>query len=139
MADDVDGVLALVEAYRMAWADLDAAAFRSIWDSEREVVYCPSELDRPLLGADAVGRYFDRVVSGIRHVRAMTVSDVRVEVIGDAAWAFFSFDLEGSGAEPFEVCGRNTLIARRSGGVWKTIHYHESLRGPLAEPVQPPR
>lgn len=133
MTDDVDNVLALVEAYRMAWADLDADAFRSIWDPEREIVYCPSELDRPLLGVEAVGRYFDRVVSGIRHVRAMTVFDVRVEVVGDVAWAFFSFDLDGSGAEPFEVRGRNTLIARRVGEGWKAVHYHESARGPLVE------
>ncbi|MDA3627038.1 nuclear transport factor 2 family protein [Saccharopolyspora oryzae] len=133
MVDDIDGVTALIEVFRTAWANRDTAAFRSIWDPERELVYCPAELDRPLQGADAVGRYFDRVVADIRHVHAMTVSDVRIEVIGDVAWVFFAFDVEGSSgsAEPFEVHGRNTLIARRTGAGWKGIHYHESLRGPV--------
>ncbi|NKY55623.1 nuclear transport factor 2 family protein [Nocardia flavorosea] len=59
-----------------------------------------------------------------------------IETIGDMAYAFFSFHLEGETAvapESFVVAGRNTLIARRSGDEWKGIHYHESLRGPCAE------
>ncbi|TDD48784.1 YybH family protein [Saccharopolyspora elongata] len=134
MTKDTEEVAALVEVYRAGWANLDAAALRSIWDPEHETVYCPSELDRPLVGKASVDRYFDRVLSGIRHVHVMAVSDVRIDIIDDIACVFFAFHLEGVGAssEPFTVQGRNTLIAHRKAGGWKGIHYHESLRGPLA-------
>lgn len=130
------GIAALVEAYRSGWTNRDAATIASIWDPEYEVVYCPSELDRPILGAAAIGRYYDRVFHDIAAVHVMTVADVRTDIVGDMAYAFFSFHLEGETAgapEPFVVDGRNTLIARRTDDGWKGIHYHESLRGPLAE------
>ncbi|NKY34292.1 nuclear transport factor 2 family protein [Nocardia speluncae] len=130
------GIAALVEAYRNGWTHRDAATIASIWDPEYEVVYSPSELDRPILGAASIGRYYDRVFHDIGAVHVMTVADVRIDTIGDIAYAYFSFHLEGETAvapEPFVVDGRNTLIARRTDDGWKGIHYHESLRGPLAE------
>jgi ketosteroid isomerase-like protein len=133
MTKDTEDVAALVEMYRTGWANRDAATLQSIWDPKYETVYCPAELDRPVLGKASVDQYFDRVVADIRDVHIMTVSDVRIDIIGNVACVFFSFHFEGSSGapEPFIVHGRNTLIARRTDNEWKGIHYHKSLPGPL--------
>ncbi|WP_280235153.1 YybH family protein [Nocardia cyriacigeorgica] len=135
MTNDAEDVAALIEAYQRGWARRDAATLQSMWDSEYETVYCPSELARPVLGKASIDLYFDRVFRDIGDVHVITVSDVRIDIIENVAYAFFSFHIEGEttgGHEPFIVHGRATLIAHRTDNGWKGIHYHESLQGPLA-------
>ncbi|WP_199432051.1 YybH family protein [Qaidamihabitans albus] len=124
MANDTDDVAALVEMFRADWVNRDAAILQSIWDPSYETVYCPAELDRPVLGKASIDQYSDRVVADISDVHVMAVSDVRIDVIDNVAWVFFSFHIEGlSGtSEPFTVNGRTTLMARRTDDGWKGIH-----------------
>ena len=134
MADDTDirGIEELVEEYRLGFATLDAERLLAIWDPDYDVVYSPVELVQPVRGERELDRYFRDVTQGLGRVVSMDVGDVTIDVLGDVAYAFFTFRFaaELPDGSPFAVQGRNTLVARRVGDGWKGIHWHESLTPP---------
>lgn len=57
------------------------------------------------------------------------IAPIEVDASGDAAVAFFEFHSvvrlkRGEGL--YRPSGRVTMLFRRVGGEWRTIHYHES-------------
>lgn len=139
MADDtgirgagIRGIEALVEEYRQGFATLDPERLLAIWDPDYDVVYSPIERVRPVRGARELDRYFRDVTQWFGRVVSMDVGDVTIDVLGDTAYAFFTFRFaaEQPDGSAFAVQGRNTLVAHRVGDAWKGIHWHESLTPP---------
>lgn len=129
---DVQGIEALVEEYRQGFATLDPDRLLAIWDRDYDVVYSPIERVRPVRGMRELEGYFREVTQGAGRVDTMDVGDVTIDVLGDAAYAFFTFRFaaERPDGATFAVQGRNTLVAHRVGDSWKGIHWHESVTPP---------
>jgi ketosteroid isomerase-like protein len=131
---DKKEIAAPLEIYRAGFATLNAEKLISIWDRDYEqIIYCPIELAQPVRGWPEIERYYRGVTKHFKHVRSMEIDNLSIDILGDAAYAFFTFRFEGEvrdKSEPFKVQGRNTLIFRRTKGAWKGIHYHESQTGP---------
>lgn len=129
---DIRGIEALVEDYRVGFATLDAERLLGIWDLDYDVVYSPVELMQPVRGARGLDRYFRDVTQVFGRVVGMDVGDLTIDVLGDVAYAFFTFRFaaERPDGTDFAVVGRNTLVAHRVGAAWKGIHWHESLTPP---------
>jgi ketosteroid isomerase-like protein len=129
---DRDEIAVLVETFRRGFAELDLAALTSIWDPDFDVIHCPIERAQPLHGKSAIDGYYDAYVARFARVHAMELGDLSIDVLGDAALAFFGFHFEGDladGSGSFAVDGRATIGFRRVGGRWAAIHYHESSAG----------
>jgi ketosteroid isomerase-like protein len=128
-----DEVLAtLVETYRWGFEALDAAALTSIWDPDFDVIHCPIERAEPVRGSAAIAAYYEGVVARFARVDTMTISNLTIEVLGDAAFAFLDFHFAGDladGSGPFALDGRDTFVFRRRGESWAAIHYHGSQAG----------
>jgi ketosteroid isomerase-like protein len=129
---DARAVEALVEEYRQGFATLDPDRLLAIWDPGYDVVYSPIERVRPVRGVRELERYFRDVARGAGRVVEMEVGDLTIDVLGDVAYAFFTFRFaaERPDGGMFAVEGRNTLVARRVGDGWKGIHWHESVTPP---------
>lgn len=128
--DDHRAILTLIEDYAEGFRSLDAALLTRIWDkSYPDIIYTPIEHSRPLRGWCAIAEYYRHVTTLFSRVTDMQVSDVSIDLLGDVAYAFFSFRFAGEmRGEPglFQVRGRNTLLFRRTLSGWRGIHYHES-------------
>jgi ketosteroid isomerase-like protein len=134
MEADKKEITALVETYRDGFATLNAEKLISIWDRDYgEIIYCPIEAVRAVRGWLGIEHYYRDVTKRFRRVHSMEIPELSVHLLGDVAYAFFTFRFEAEvrdRSEPFKVEGRNTLIFRRTKGAWKGIHYHESRTGP---------
>src|SRR5438034_11586260 len=125
---DKKEIVALVETYRAGFATLNAEKLISVWDRDYEIIYCPIEAAKPVRGWPGIEKYYQGVTKHFTRVRSMEIANLSVDILGDAAYAFFTFRFEGElrdKSEPFKAEGRNTLIFRRTKGAWKGIHYHE--------------
>jgi ketosteroid isomerase-like protein len=61
--------------------------------------------------------------------RKLTVRDVSVHVLGDAAWAEFYWQFlakQSSDGSPVQTDGRETQVYRKVGGRWALVHVHYS-------------
>ncbi|KPV50994.1 hypothetical protein SE17_23750 [Kouleothrix aurantiaca] len=128
---DRQQIAAIIEQYRRGFATLDVAALTDIWDQDYDhIIYIAQEMVQPVQGCAAVERYYQRVAGFLEQVKTMEVSDVCVDVLGEVAYAFLSFHFEGEvQGRPHIADGRATFVLRRTSGMWKVIHYHESHPG----------
>ena len=128
---DRQQIAVIIEQYRRGFATLDVAALTAIWDQDYDhIIYIALEMAQPVRGLAAVERYYQRVADFLEQVTTMELSDVSVEVLGEVAYAFLSFHFEGEvQGRPHIADGRVTFLLRRTSGMWKVIHYHESHPG----------
>jgi ketosteroid isomerase-like protein len=109
--------------------------FTAAWDRGYDsLIYVAQERSRHIRGWPELERYLAIVEGAFDRVTAMTIDDLSIDVLGDVAYAFFTYHFEAEtpgGDEPFVVDGRDTLILRRTGGAWRIIHYHGSPPGPF--------
>lgn len=129
-------VAALIETYRQGFLQLDPELLGSIWDREHDpLVYVAMERSGPIYGWPTIKRYYEALPEHIEQMLAKSVDDVRIDVLGDAAAAFFQFHskvrIRGREAQ-HEVAGRATMLFRRAPAGWRVIHFHESAPGALA-------
>jgi len=72
---------------------------------------------------------FQRLMGETFSERKLTVKDVRVQVLGDAAWAEFYWDFAAKfrrDGSPIETHGRETQVYARVGHEWRLVHVHYS-------------
>ena len=129
-------VAALIETYRRGFLQLDPEVLGSIWDREHDpLVYVAMERSGQIYGWPAIKRYYQALPEHLEQMVAKTVDDVRIDVLGDAAAAFFQFHskvrIRGREAQ-HELAGRATMLFRRTPAGWRVIHFHESAPGALA-------
>ncbi len=131
---DRQQIAAVIEQYRRGFATMDVEGLTAIWDQDYDhILYIPQEAAQPVRGWAGVEQYYKRVSGLFERVRTMTVSDVSVDVFGDAAYAFCRFHFEGEVEGQSHIAdGRVTFLLRRTSGTWKVIHYHESRPGDIA-------
>lgn len=70
-----------------------------------------------------------------------TLSDIRVKVSGDTAWATFKYAIGADvGARHVEGSGLGTAVLEKRGPDWKIVHWHSSApRRPPAPAATPPK
>jgi ketosteroid isomerase-like protein len=127
-------VAALIETYRQGFLQLDPELLGSIWDREHDpLIYVAMERPEMIKGWPAIKRYYEVLPEHLEQMLAKAVDDVRIDVLGDAATAFFQFHskVKIRGREgQHELAGRATMLFRRAPAGWRVIHFHESA--PLA-------
>ena len=127
---DTQQIRDVLERYSKSWEAMNWEGLKSIWDPDYEhILYIPEERAEPIRGWAEVEAYFRHAAESVVTVYAMRLSDLTIDVLGDAAYAFCNFYFKGDirrKAETFETQGRNTFLLRRTDGGWKVIHYHES-------------
>lgn len=125
---DGQQIAAVIEQYRRGFATLDAEELKAIWDHDYDqIIYIALEMSEPVRGWAGVERYYHRVAGLLERVKTMEVSNLVVSVLGDVAFAFFTFHFEGEMKGLRHAAdGRVTFLLRRKSGMWKVIHYHES-------------
>jgi ketosteroid isomerase-like protein len=129
-------VAALIETYRQGFLQLDPELLGSIWDREHDpLVYVAMERPEPIYGWSAIKRYYEALPEHLEQMLAKTVDDVTIDVLGDAAVAFFQFrskvKIRGREAQ-HELAGRATMVFRHTPAGWRTFHFHESAPAALA-------
>jgi ketosteroid isomerase-like protein len=129
-------VAALIESYRQGFLRLDPELLGSIWDREHDpLVYVAMERPGPIYGWPAIKRYYEALPEHLEQMLAKSVDDVVIDVLGDAAAAFFQFHskVKIRGREgQHKLVGRATMLFRHTPAGWRVIHFHESA--PLTVP-----
>jgi len=125
---DVRKIAAIIEQYRRGFAALDAEVLKAIWDRGHDnLIYIALEAAEPVRGWTEIERYYEDATVFLGEVRAMTISDLSVEVFDNVAYAYCTFRFEGALEGKNHIArGRNTFVLIRKEGEWKVIHYHES-------------
>lgn len=132
-------VAAVLETYRLGFLHLDPERLASIWDQQHEpLIYVAQEKEEPMLGWSAIQRYLAALPEHLDEVLAKDLGDVQIDVIGDAAIAFFtsrsSVMLKGRPTK-YEPIGHVTMIFHRTSAGWRAVHFHESARSEQAVQV----
>lgn len=128
--DAEHAVAALIETYRQGFLHLDPEQIASIWDAEHEpLIYVAQEMKEPTYGWPAIQRYMAALPEHLEKVFAKEVKDLKIDVLGDTAIAFFishsSVKLKAR-AELHQPTFRVTMIFQRYPVGWRAIHFHES-------------
>lgn len=123
-------VAALIETYRQGFLQLDPQQIASVWDTEHEpLIYAAQEMKEPTYGWPAIRRYMAALPEHLEKVLSKEVKDVRIDILGDAALAFFTshsrVKLRGRPGL-HEPTFRVSMIFRRTEAGWRAIHFHES-------------
>jgi ketosteroid isomerase-like protein len=131
-SEDRRAVAAVIEIHRQGFLRLDPAQLASVWDQQHEpLVYVAQEKEEPIHGWAAIQRYLAALPEHLEEVLAKDLDDVRIDVLGDAATAFFtsrsSVRLKGRPTS-YEPIGHVSMIFRRASDGWRVIHFHESAR-----------
>jgi ketosteroid isomerase-like protein len=144
-ADGTEGVepgravAALIETYRQGFLHLDPDRIASIWDPTHEpLIYVAQEMMEPAYGWPAIQRYIAALPEHLAKVLAKEIWDLKIDVLGDAAIAFFvshsRFKLKAR-AELHETTFRVSMVFQRSAAGWRVIHFHESALSEQAAQV----
>lgn len=123
-------VAGLIETYRQGFLHLDPKQIASIWDTQHEpLIYVAQEMKEPTYGWPAIQRYMAALPEHLEKVLGKEVRDVKIDILGDTAVAFFishsSVKLKAR-AEPHEPTFRVSMIFQRGPAGWRVIHFHES-------------
>jgi ketosteroid isomerase-like protein len=131
-------VAALIETYRQGFLRLDPELLGSIWDREHDpLVYVAMERAEPIYGWPGIKRYYQALPEHLEQMLAKRVDDVGIDVLGDAAAAFFQFHSEVRirGREGLHtLAGRATMLFRHTPAGWRVIRFHESAPLTVSRP-----
>ena len=123
-------IAGLIETYRQGFLQLDPKLLGSIWDNGHSpLIYVAMEKPEPMHGWAAIKRYYAGLPKHLEAIVAKEVDDVRIDVSGDTAMAFFRFQstvrIKGH-VGLFRPTGRVTMLFRHALTGWRLIHFHES-------------
>lgn len=110
----------------MASGDPEKAV--SLWDaSYAEPVYMAPDFSHAKIDIESIKQVYVEQTEGMAGSQ-WTLSDVIVDVLGDAAFVhcYVSIEAEVEGT-PMSFRDNNTFILRTVGGEWKMILYHEGV------------
>src|SRR5438552_18635708 len=83
-------VAGLIETYRQGFLHLDPEQIASIWDTQHEpLIHVAQEMKQPTYGWLAIQRYMAALPEHLEKVLAKDVKDLKIDVLGDTALAFF--------------------------------------------------
>jgi ketosteroid isomerase-like protein len=104
---DRQDIAAIVDAYRQAFAEVDMQVFMAAWDRDYgNLIYVAQERAQPVRGWAELERYFATVEDAFARVTTMTIDDLSIDVLGDVAYAFFTYHFEAEAAGEDPTVGR---------------------------------
>lgn len=123
-------VAGLIETYRQGFLHLDPTQIASICDTQHEpLIYVAQEMKEPTYGWPAIQRYMTALPEHLEKVLAKEVKDLRIDILGDTAIAFFISHSRvklKARAELHEPTFRVSMIFQQAQAGWRVIHFHES-------------
>jgi ketosteroid isomerase-like protein len=138
-SDDERAIAIQIETYRQGFLHLSPEQIASIWDVHHApLIYVAQEMREPTYGWDAIHRYLAALPDHLEKVLSKSLSDVRIDVLGDTAIVFFISHTTAKlkrQAALHEPTFRATMIFQRTAEGWRVIHYHESSLAALAQQV----
>lgn len=82
---------ALIETCRQGFLHLDPERIASVWDTQHEpLIHVAQEMKEPTYGWPAIQRYMAALSEHLEKVLSKKVKDARIDILGDAALAFFT-------------------------------------------------
>jgi uncharacterized protein (TIGR02246 family) len=120
----------LIETYRQGFLHLDPERIASIWDPTHEpLIYVAQEKNDATYGWDAIHSYVAALPEHVESVRAKDLTGIKIDILGDAAIAFFTshstIKLKGR-AELHDPTFRVTMVFEKTSAGWRLVHFHES-------------
>jgi ketosteroid isomerase-like protein len=121
---------ALIETYRQGFLHLAPEQIASIWDQTHEpLIYVAQENNAPTYGWPAIHNYITALPEHVETVQAKDLTDMKIDILGDAAIAFFTshstIKLRGR-TQLHDTTFRVTMIFHQTPSGWRLIHFHES-------------
>jgi ketosteroid isomerase-like protein len=115
-----------IAKYAQALETADLGIASQVWENSADISFIsPAVHSHGWEEMKGVYAFFGSAYSE----RKLTVRDVKVQVLGDAAWAEFYWHFEGKQSSDGAVMqsdGRETQVYRKNGGRWALVHVHYS-------------
>jgi len=116
----------------------DMAALEKLWANDESVVVFES--GHANYGwADYRDRHLGPEMKEMKNTK-YTLSDVRVKVSGNTAWATFKYAISADiGTRHVDGAGLGTAVLEKRGDDWRIVHWHSSAprRAPAAPAPKP--
>ncbi|HZI62612.1 MAG TPA: nuclear transport factor 2 family protein [Pyrinomonadaceae bacterium] len=116
----------------------DMAALEKLWANDESVVVFES--GHANYGwADYRDRHLGPEMKEMKNTK-YTLSDVRVKVSGNTAWATFKYAISADiGTRHVDGAGLGTAVLEKRGDDWRIVHWHSSAprRAPAAPAPRP--
>ena len=127
---DKQQVEALIREWGSGFGAADMERVKAVWDQNYpQLIYVAEENNDHMTSWAEINDYLDAIPGAVNSIE-MNIDNLMVDVIGDAAYAYFtsvgSADIKGFD-NPLTFEGRGSFVLRKTGGQWKIIHHHESL------------
>ena len=121
-----DAIQQQIARYTAALNAADVEIASQVWDTSPDVSFIsPAGHQHGWEEVKPVYAFFGASFSE----RKLTVRDVSVHVLGDAAWAEFYWNFaakQTSDGSPYQSEGRETQVYRKVDGRWALVHVHYS-------------
>ncbi|EPX59521.1 hypothetical protein D187_003011 [Cystobacter fuscus DSM 2262] len=131
-------ILRAIEDYAKGFIQKDMGLLLSLWEARSQVSYVAVELDQPLLGMAELQGYYQGFLNSPFSVYSGNVTDLRVFLNGDMAYAFCHYNwvyMTGPGGSVLEQPTRATFVLAKRDGRWRYLHFHESILVPAGSTV----
>lgn len=119
-----------------AFASGDMAALEKAWASDESVTVFES--GHANYGwADYRDNHLGPEMKAMKNTK-YTLSDIRVKVSGNTAWATFKYSISADlGTRHVDGGGLGTAVLEKRGQDWKIVHWHSSAPRRPAAPASP--
>ncbi|ATB41949.1 hypothetical protein CYFUS_007425 [Cystobacter fuscus] len=131
-------ILRAIEDYAKGFIQKDMGLLLGLWDTRSPVSYVAVELDQPILGISNLQGYYQGFLNSPFTVHGGNVTDLRVFLNGDTAYAFCHYNwvyMTGPGGSTLEQPTRATFVLVKRDGRWLYQHFHESILVPAGSTV----
>ena len=137
MLDDTEPIRQTATSFWSAWCQRDAEALLRLWDTaDPACSYLPAESEHRLVGAAAIGNFFDATLQNFEVIRMRPkrphprrLSPDLGSVFSELDWAM-ARDLE---SPVFGGTIRVLAVLRNGARGWRLCHYAEAPLAPLVE------
>jgi ketosteroid isomerase-like protein len=114
-----------ITKYTGALNAADTALAAQVWDTAGDISFISPAGHQH--GWEEIKGVYEFFGSSFKD-RKLTVRDISVHVLGDAAWAefYWHFDAKQSDGTPMQSDGRESQVYRKDGDRWALVHVHYS-------------
>ncbi|MFL2770592.1 MAG: YybH family protein [Rhodospirillaceae bacterium] len=133
MTNEIDAIRETVLAYVACSEGMNFSGRRKLWDqAENLPILCPEEAPQPLVGWDALDKYWSRSRKTMDSLRTKA-SNIRIRILGDglalvtyqSRWIATLAQAGHLPEKPISADVRMTAVLRKTTDGWRYIHLVE--------------
>ncbi len=125
LSDDEAAVGAVVERFYTAFEERDLDAMSDLWEHS-DAVTCTHPGWASLHGWASVSASWFAIFDQSPPMQVF-LTDLRIQVVGDAAWVTLDENLLGAGSDPAGTTVSALKVLRRQAGTWRIVAHHGSV------------